>query len=75
MAPSDSRKRPDQRLMEEGQWDEANDEKLRLEEKQRAARKQREMETELAIQEGLSVCIFNLRLVLYSLFYLSIYFI
>jgi hypothetical protein len=40
--------------MEEGKWDEANDEKLRLEEKQRSARRQRELEAELAIQEGLS---------------------
>lgn len=54
LAPTDSRKRPDQRLMEEGKWDEANDEKLRLEEKQRSARRQRELEAELAIQEGLS---------------------
>lgn len=52
LAPTDSRKRPDQRLMEEGKWDDANDEKLRLEEKQRAARRQRELETELAVQEG-----------------------
>lgn len=52
VAPSDSRKRPDQRLMENGFWDEANEEKLRLEEKQRTARKQRETETELAIQDG-----------------------
>lgn len=52
VAPSDSRKRPDQRLMENGLWDEANDEKLRLEEKQRTARKQRETEAELAVQEG-----------------------
>ena len=53
VAPSDSRKRPDQRLMENGLWDEANDEKLRLEEKQRTARKQRETEAELAVQEGI----------------------
>ena len=46
VAPTDSRRRPDQRLMEEGNWDEAN------EEKQRAARRQREMEAELAVQEG-----------------------
>ncbi len=52
LAPTDSRKRPDQRLMEEGKWDEANDEKLRLEEKQRAARRQRELEAEMAVQEG-----------------------
>ena len=53
MAPSDSRKRPDQRLMENGFWDEANEEKLRIEEKQRTARKQREAESELAVQEGM----------------------
>ncbi|CAF1226104.1 unnamed protein product [Adineta ricciae] len=42
VAPTDSRHRPDQRLMEEGRWDEANQEKLRLEEKQRQARHARE---------------------------------
>lgn len=42
VAPTDSRRRPDQRLMEEGRWDEANQEKLRLEEKQRTTRKARE---------------------------------
>jgi hypothetical protein len=46
VAPTDSRRRPDQRLMEEGRWDEANQEKLRLEEKQRQARKVREAETD-----------------------------
>jgi len=35
VAPTDSRLRPDQRLMEFGLWDEANIEKLRLEEFQR----------------------------------------
>lgn len=35
IAPTDSRLRPDQRLMEFGLWDEANIEKLRLEEFQR----------------------------------------
>lgn len=35
VAPTDSRFRPDQRLMEFGLWDEANIEKLRLEEIQR----------------------------------------
>lgn len=39
IAPTDSRLRPDQRLMENGNWDEANDEKVRLEEKQRERRK------------------------------------
>jgi oxysterol-binding protein 1 len=42
VAPTDSRRRPDQRLMEEGRWDEANQEKLRLEEKQRHTRRARE---------------------------------
>ncbi|XP_043823520.1 oxysterol-binding protein 2 isoform X2 [Dromiciops gliroides] len=41
VAPTDSRWRPDQRLMENGQWDEANAEKQRLEEKQRMIRRKR----------------------------------
>uniref|UniRef100_A0A8C7YXV1 Oxysterol-binding protein n=1 Tax=Oryzias sinensis TaxID=183150 RepID=A0A8C7YXV1_9TELE len=45
VAPTDSRRRPDQRLMEEGHWDEANAEKQRLEEKQRFARRERERES------------------------------
>ncbi|XP_077445188.1 oxysterol-binding protein 1 isoform X3 [Stigmatopora argus] len=44
VAPTDSRRRPDQRLMEAGRWDEANGEKQRLEEKQRLARRERERE-------------------------------
>jgi len=40
--PTDSRLRPDQRLMEEGKMDVAAQEKHRLEEKQRAARRLRE---------------------------------
>ncbi|XP_066954246.1 oxysterol-binding protein 1 isoform X17 [Macrobrachium rosenbergii] len=52
VSPTDSRLRPDQRLMEEGRWDEANREKLRLEEKQRATRRQREAEAEQAAAEG-----------------------
>ena len=52
VSPTDSRLRPDQRLMEVGRWDEANTEKVRLEEKQRAVRRQRETEQELATQEG-----------------------
>lgn len=44
VAPTDSRRRPDQRLMEDGRWDEANAEKQRLEEKQRSARRERERE-------------------------------
>ncbi|KAJ3618524.1 hypothetical protein MTP99_006502 [Tenebrio molitor] len=52
VAPTDSRLRPDQRLMEEGQWEAANTEKVRLEEKQRATRRRRESEAEGAAQEG-----------------------
>ncbi|KAB5562693.1 Oxysterol-binding protein-domain-containing protein [Coniochaeta sp. 2T2.1] len=43
LAPTDSRFRPDQRAMEEGQYDFAATEKNRLEEGQRARRKEREM--------------------------------
>ncbi|VDM17160.1 unnamed protein product [Hydatigera taeniaeformis] len=39
VAPTDSRLRPDQRLMELGRWDEANTEKERLEVKQRRKRR------------------------------------
>ncbi|RXN32050.1 oxysterol-binding 2-like isoform X1 [Labeo rohita] len=49
---TDSRLRPDQRLMEAGRWDEANVEKQRLEEKQRATRRRREAEASKAIDEG-----------------------
>uniref|UniRef100_A0A3Q2Y3L3 Oxysterol-binding protein n=1 Tax=Hippocampus comes TaxID=109280 RepID=A0A3Q2Y3L3_HIPCM len=42
VAPTDSRMRPDQRLMEAGLWDEANTQKQRLEECQRLERKRRE---------------------------------
>nr|XP_031832165.1 oxysterol-binding protein 1 isoform X1 [Nomia melanderi] len=52
IAPTDSRFRPDQRLMENGQWDEANAEKLRLEEKQRAVRRAREHDAEKAAAQG-----------------------
>ncbi|XP_019852777.1 PREDICTED: oxysterol-binding protein 1-like [Amphimedon queenslandica] len=44
--PTDSRRRPDQRLLEEGQIEEAGEEKVRLEEKQRAARKARDKKKE-----------------------------
>lgn len=44
VAPTDTRLRPDQRAMEDGQYDFAATEKNRLEEKQRARRKQRELE-------------------------------
>uniref|UniRef100_A0A667YGC2 Oxysterol-binding protein n=2 Tax=Myripristis murdjan TaxID=586833 RepID=A0A667YGC2_9TELE len=49
---TDSRLRPDQRLMEAGRWDEANTEKQRLEEKQRAVRRRREAEATDALDEG-----------------------
>ena len=52
MAPTDSRLRPDQRMMENGLWDEANVEKLRLEEKQRIVRRMREAEAEKAAAQG-----------------------
>jgi len=42
LAPTDSRLRPDQRAMEDGQYDLAATEKNRVEEKQRAARRERE---------------------------------
>ncbi|SCU83030.1 LANO_0B08152g1_1 [Lachancea nothofagi CBS 11611] len=42
--PTDTRLRPDQRAMEEGRYDAAADEKNRVEQKQRAARKRREKE-------------------------------
>ncbi|CAN0333898.1 unnamed protein product [Lampetra fluviatilis] len=52
VAPTDSRLRPDQRLMENGKWDEANAEKQRLEEKQRLVRRRREAELASAAEEG-----------------------
>lgn len=42
LAPTDSRLRPDQRAMEDGRYDEAGEEKNRLEEAQRARRRKRE---------------------------------
>ncbi|CCD26079.2 uncharacterized protein NDAI_0G03020 [Naumovozyma dairenensis CBS 421] len=42
LAPTDSRLRPDQRAMEDGKYDIAAEERNRLEEKQRAVRKERE---------------------------------
>lgn len=51
-APTDSRLRPDQRLMEEGLWDEANAQKQRLEERQRLERKKREAQANQALEEG-----------------------
>jgi hypothetical protein len=47
--------------MENGKWDEANAEKVRLEEKQRAARRIRDAEAEKAAADGMKVWIFNRR--------------
>lgn len=52
IAPTDSRLRPDQRLMEAGVWDEANTHKQRLEECQRLERKKREAQASQALEEG-----------------------
>ncbi|XP_054259945.1 oxysterol-binding protein 1-like [Macrosteles quadrilineatus] len=52
IAPTDSRLRPDQRLMEEGRWQEANLIKHELEEKQRMVRRQRENNAEQAASDG-----------------------
>lgn len=52
VAPTDSRQRPDLRLMEQGKWDKANEMKIKLEEKQR----QRESEnSQLLASTGRSV--------------------
>lgn len=45
--------------MEDGRWDEANAEKLRLEEKQRAARRAREHEAEKAAAQGARACVYT----------------
>lgn len=71
VAPTDSRLRPDQRLMEEGRWEEANAEKQRIEEKQRSARREREREaasqrTSSQSDEGESPVLFTASLLLYS---------
>jgi len=65
VAPTDSRLRPDQRLMEDGQWDEANSVKLRLEEKQRGVRRQREAEAEKAASEGALLLLFSYSILTY----------
>lgn len=52
VAPTDSRLRPDQRLMEAGLWDEANTQKQRLEERQRQERKKREAQANQALEDG-----------------------
>ncbi|XP_068191026.1 oxysterol-binding protein 2 [Antennarius striatus] len=55
VAPTDSRLRPDQRLMEVGLWDEANVQKQRLEECQRLERKRRETQASQALEEGRNI--------------------
>lgn len=52
VAPTDSRLRPDQRLMEQASWDEANELKAKLEDRQRLTQRIREEEAERAIQTG-----------------------
>ena len=52
VAPTDSRLRQDQRLMEAGLWDEANGQKQRLEERQRVERKKRGAQANQALEEG-----------------------
>ncbi|XP_054612720.1 oxysterol-binding protein 2 isoform X4 [Dunckerocampus dactyliophorus] len=59
VAPTDSRLRPDQRLMEAGLWDEANTHKQRLEECQRLERKRREVQATQALQEGQEVEVYQ----------------
>ncbi|KAI6191799.1 Oxysterol-binding protein [Aphelenchoides bicaudatus] len=54
VAPTDSRMRRDQRIMEQGDFDKANIVKEEIEEKQRANRRKRDEEVEQAIQKGLS---------------------
>lgn len=53
VAPTDSRRRPDQRLMEQGAWDESNKVKSEVEERQRIVRKKREAEAEAAMAQGM----------------------
>ncbi|CAI2349096.1 unnamed protein product [Caenorhabditis sp. 36 PRJEB53466] len=52
VAPTDSRLRPDQRMMENGEWDGANKKKLEIEEKQRTVRRRREALKEVAMKKG-----------------------
>ncbi|XP_029648879.1 oxysterol-binding protein 1 isoform X4 [Octopus sinensis] len=51
VASTDSRNRPDQRLMEDGRWEEANKVKVMLEDKQRMARRRREAEAEASLSQ------------------------
>jgi len=72
VAPTDSRLRPDQRLMELGDWDDANTCKVLLEEKQRAARRQRERLMEDAAALGLTLHTATLTLLTLTVLTLSI---
>lgn len=56
ISPTDSRLRPDQRLMEDGRWPEANHVKQILEEKQRASRKLRESTANSQTSSSSSLC-------------------
>lgn len=78
VAPTDSRMRPDQRLMEAGLWDEANVQKQRLEECQRLERKRREAQATQALEEGemeriSTVSAFDDTVTIYSIIILCIY--
>lgn len=66
VAPTDARLRPDQRKMEEGDWDEANRLKVLIEEKQRATRRLREREAAEAAAEGMSQTSYCVRPIKYS---------
>eukprot|EP00117_Sycon_ciliatum_P007125 scpid20383/ scgid10358/ Oxysterol-binding protein 1 len=52
VAPTDSRRRPDQRLMEEGNFEDANTIKLQLEDKQRERRRHREAQVAALEAQG-----------------------
>lgn len=55
VAPTDSRNRPDQRLMEEGKFEQANEEKMKLEEKQRRGIRERS-DVESEYQHNTRLC-------------------
>ncbi|KAI0244772.1 hypothetical protein L0F63_002954 [Massospora cicadina] len=52
LPPTDCRRRPDQRAMEDGLYDQASQEKCRLEEKQREVRKAKEAQLQKALSEA-----------------------
>ncbi|KAI9597519.1 Oxysterol-binding protein-domain-containing protein [Syncephalis fuscata] len=51
LVPTDSRIRPDQHALERGEWELASQEKTRVEEKQRAKRREREVDDEHATHQ------------------------